>query len=193
MSERRALLLDAAVSVVAADGLRGLTHRAVDATAHLPAGSTSNAFRSRAALLDAVLAHILATEREQLVRLPPMPDVAAVVGGAVEMARFLLGPGRTFTLARHALFLDAARREDSRRAVSVASSEVFGLVAARLAAAGVPDPDARARLLLVALDGVLLDHLVRPDTAPDLDVAVPAVLTPLLSARPTEAEEPSAS
>src|SRR5689334_15216803 len=98
MSERRALLLDAAVSVVAADGLRGLTHRAVDATAHLPAGSTSNAFRSRAALLDAVLAHILATEREQLVRLPPMPDVAAVVGGAVEMARFLLGPGRTFTL-----------------------------------------------------------------------------------------------
>jgi DNA-binding transcriptional regulator YbjK len=181
MTDRRTLLLEAAVSVVAADGVRGLTHRAVDAAAQLPAGSTSNAFRSRAALLEGVLQHILATERAQLAQLPELPDVPAVVAAAVDMARFLLGPGRSFTLARHALFLDAARRTHTREAVGRASSEVFRLVADRLAQAGVAESPIRARLLLTALDGVLLDHLVRPDTAPPLEVALPALLGPLLT------------
>ena len=44
-------ILDGALAVLAEQGMRGLTHRAVDTAAGLPAGSTSYYFRSRAALV----------------------------------------------------------------------------------------------------------------------------------------------
>ncbi|MFD9722884.1 TetR/AcrR family transcriptional regulator [Streptomyces sp. NPDC059072] len=52
-TERRTLIADAAIDLVAAAGLRGLTHRAVDGAARLPAGSTSYYFRTRTALIGA--------------------------------------------------------------------------------------------------------------------------------------------
>ena len=42
MTDRRTLLLDAALELVGTQGMRGLTHRAVDAAAGLPPGSTSS-------------------------------------------------------------------------------------------------------------------------------------------------------
>ena len=48
---RRLELLEAATAVVADGGLRALTHRAVDAQAGVPEGSTSGYFRTRLALL----------------------------------------------------------------------------------------------------------------------------------------------
>ena len=41
VSARRTLLLDAGLDLVGTAGLRGLTHRAVDAATGLPDGSTS--------------------------------------------------------------------------------------------------------------------------------------------------------
>ena len=52
---RRALIADAAISTLARDGMRGLTHRAVDRTAGLPEGSASYYFRTRQALLQAAV------------------------------------------------------------------------------------------------------------------------------------------
>jgi AcrR family transcriptional regulator len=49
--ERRASLLDSAIDVLADEGARGLTFRAVDAAANVPTGTTSNYFRSRDDLL----------------------------------------------------------------------------------------------------------------------------------------------
>src|SRR4051794_11876280 len=57
-SPRRRQLLDAAVAVLAADGLRGLTHRAVDRAAGLPEGSCSAYLRTRGALQQAVAEHV---------------------------------------------------------------------------------------------------------------------------------------
>ncbi|KPI05488.1 hypothetical protein OV450_4029 [Actinobacteria bacterium OV450] len=51
--DRRTLIADTAIALVAAAGLRGLTHRAVDGAARLPAGSTSYYFRTRTALIGA--------------------------------------------------------------------------------------------------------------------------------------------
>ena len=42
MADRRTAILDAALELVGTLGMRGLTHRAVDAAAGLPPGSTSN-------------------------------------------------------------------------------------------------------------------------------------------------------
>lgn len=51
---RRSDLVDAAIETLAAAGMRGLTHRAVDRVMGLPEGSTSYYFRTRQALLRAV-------------------------------------------------------------------------------------------------------------------------------------------
>src|ERR1700755_62750 len=57
-SARMELLLRAAVHVVAEQGLRGLTHRAVDRQAGLPEGSCSAYLRTREALLDGVTEYV---------------------------------------------------------------------------------------------------------------------------------------
>ncbi|HEX5298168.1 MAG TPA: TetR/AcrR family transcriptional regulator [Streptosporangiaceae bacterium] len=57
-STRTRQIGDAAIAVLAEHGARGLTHRAVDRAAGLPAGTTSNYARTRAALLTLVLARI---------------------------------------------------------------------------------------------------------------------------------------
>ena len=54
--------LDAAIELLGTEGLRALTHVRVDRRAGLPKGSTSNYFRTRAALLTGVVDRIL--ERE---------------------------------------------------------------------------------------------------------------------------------
>ncbi|CAM5704281.1 hypothetical protein STENM327S_04577 [Streptomyces tendae] len=49
--QRRAALVDAAIEVLAAQGARGLTFRAVDTEAAVPAGTASNYFANRDDLL----------------------------------------------------------------------------------------------------------------------------------------------
>jgi hypothetical protein len=92
------------------------------------------------------------------------------------MVGFLLGPGRTATLARHTIFLEAARRPELRADLLAATAPFWDLIAGRLAAAGSPDPRAHARLLLAYLDGLILDQLLRPDPAFDREPAVLALL-----------------
>ena len=52
---RRDLITSTAIETLAGRGMRGLTHRAVDQAAGLPAGSTSYYFRTREALLQATV------------------------------------------------------------------------------------------------------------------------------------------
>ena len=47
---RRAQLADAGIRILAREGARGLTHRAVDAEAGVPTGTASNYFRTREAI-----------------------------------------------------------------------------------------------------------------------------------------------
>ena len=55
---RRRELLEAAVHVAADQGLRGLTHRAVDRRAELPEGTCSAYLRTRQALLEALTDYV---------------------------------------------------------------------------------------------------------------------------------------
>ena len=61
-ADRRDAIADAAIHLVATRGLRGLTHRAVDAEAGLPPGSTSYYLRTRNALLTACVNRMLARD-----------------------------------------------------------------------------------------------------------------------------------
>ena len=64
--------LRAAVEEVGDNGIRALTHARVDARAGLPKGSTSNWFRTRAALVAGVVAHLADEERA----MAPVKEVA---------------------------------------------------------------------------------------------------------------------
>lgn len=50
-TDRREVLSEAVIYVLAHEGIHGLTHRAVDARAQVPVGTTSRYFRTRAALI----------------------------------------------------------------------------------------------------------------------------------------------
>src|SRR6478736_3566421 len=69
--ERRRSLADAGLGVLAREGSRGLTHRAIDEAAGAPTGTTSNYFRSREALIAGLVERIgerLAPTEEDLAR-----------------------------------------------------------------------------------------------------------------------------
>src|SRR6478735_9549119 len=87
LSPRRRQLLDAALHVIADEGLKGLTHRAVDRRAGLPEGSCSAYWRTRQALQAALAAYVadalLADVDELAARVQTAePDEAATMDAA---------------------------------------------------------------------------------------------------------------
>lgn len=166
---RRQRAADAAIEVIAADGLRGLTHRAVDARAGLPPGSTSSCYRTRLALLAAVLDRLVELDEDVLARIPTEGWQVRTAAQRAEIAdlfagllAYWLGPARSRTLARLELYLNAVRRTELATELKVAHGRFVERAAAGMRAAGVAEPDEAARLLVAQLDGVLYDALARP-------------------------------
>ncbi|GAB3477240.1 TetR/AcrR family transcriptional regulator [Nocardiopsis coralliicola] len=160
---------DAAIGIIADEGLRGLTHRAVDAAAELPSGSTSSCFRTRIALLGGVLDRLVELDEAALGQLPAhswdrgsAAHRALLVDGLTDLLAYWLGPARTRTRARLELYLDAARRPELAGALEAANRRFLDRAAAAMRGSGTPDPEETARLLLAQLDGVLYDALARP-------------------------------
>ena len=177
VSGRRNEVLGAAVRVLGEQGTRALTHRAVDTAACLPAGTTSNHFRTREALISGVLGHLLEQEAAAFAALvgpvaPADADELADRFGA--MLRALAGPSRTLTLARHAIFLEAAHRESLRRDLLGWSEKLWAWAGEWLAAIGSEQPVLHARQVLAYADGLLIDRLARggdEEFAPEASLA----------------------
>ncbi|MFC6832494.1 TetR/AcrR family transcriptional regulator, partial [Streptomyces goshikiensis] len=110
--DRRTLIADTAIDLVAAAGLRGLTHRAVDAAAGLPSGSTSYYFRTRTALIGACYQRQAELDLGDVDADGPPPAEADRCGAAAALAGLVerwLTTGRARQLARFELSLEAAR------------------------------------------------------------------------------------
>jgi DNA-binding transcriptional regulator YbjK len=171
---RADLVADTALALLAERGMRGLTHRAVDETAELPQGSTSNVARTRLALLELAVRRL--AEREARVLAPEeMPDpedeLGALVDGLALAAHRALTRNRDLTLARYELALEATRRPELRRYFDAAGARFRDQLAALLTALGSADP-ARHMLSLVAwLDGLMFSCVAGTFTAevPTLD------------------------
>ena len=91
MPDRRTALLDAALELVGTQGMRGLTHRAVDAAADLPPGSTSNYFRTREALILGIVERFVARERQMATG--PRDEVDATPDGVAAAFGRFVAPG----------------------------------------------------------------------------------------------------
>ena len=81
--DRRALIAASAVTIIAEQGPRALTHRAVDQSLELPAGSTSYYFRTREALLEATALHIVHRSRSIFDELRERPSDPAALTARV--------------------------------------------------------------------------------------------------------------
>ncbi|WP_316527610.1 TetR/AcrR family transcriptional regulator [Kitasatospora brasiliensis] len=162
--DRRTVLADAAIGVLADLGVRGLTHRAVDAAAGLPAGTTSAYLRTRQALLTALVRRLVELDQGELhtmgerVSIRSSGELADGIGEL--MRRRLSGDGRRRSLARYACAVESVRDPELREILVPRENASRAAVRAFLAAQGVSDPDGRTATLLACVDGLVFDRLV---------------------------------
>jgi DNA-binding transcriptional regulator YbjK len=168
------LLLDAAIDVLAEDGIRQLTHRAVDVRAGLSIGSTSNRFRTRDTLLAGVLQRILDRETALWTRMSVGMNTGSIDGFASRLGpavQALAGPERALTLARQAVFAQAAVQPALRVELHQARRRLTEWLSPLLADLGSDDAENDLRHLLALIDGLLSAQLLDP--TPDFEPAPP--------------------
>lgn len=166
LSDRRRQILDAAVTVLATQGWRGLTHRAIDRAAGLPEGSSSAYYRSSSALQVAMAEYVawkLAADVEALAaQLKACSgDHDQAVAATSATFRQWLDESDLLT-ARLELTL-AAARDDELAALLLGSRQALTtIVDDVLVGRGHPDSGAVAATIVAAVDGVLIAALLRP-------------------------------
>jgi DNA-binding transcriptional regulator YbjK len=168
--DRRTVLLDAALEIVGTQGMRALTHRAVDAAAGVPPGSTSNHFRTREALVLGIVERFIV--RERAMATGPRDHVEATADGlATAFGRFVdraLGPDRAVTLARYAILVETAQHPDLlREGMAPGADRVDTWALDLITRAGSPDPARDLGVLGNYVTGLVLHELALP--SPDLD------------------------
>jgi DNA-binding transcriptional regulator YbjK len=165
-SPRMEVLLTAALHVVAEQGLRGLTHRAVDRRAGLPEGSCSAYLRTRKALVLALTEYVAGSLTDDVESLAgdlsscPLADDQATVAVTEFFMRWL--DERELLLARMELSLESSRDPDLAALLVTNRERLIGLVGSILAARGKEHSKARAETLVASFDGILFGALPRP-------------------------------
>lgn len=162
---RRRMIADAGLTVLAREGSRGLTHRAVDTAAQVPTGTTSNYFRSRDALIEGLVERIGE-------RLAPTPDDlelrATAAPGPALFADYIrdivrrLTADPDVTLALFELRLEGGRRPEVAAVLGAWQRAGFEGDVAFNTAAGLPGGRREIALFHYAIDGLLLDRLTTP-------------------------------
>lgn len=151
--------LDAALLVLGEQGVRALTHARVDRVAGLPAGSTSNYFRTRLALLEGVTSHLAQLEREDFGDAAPILERSAAEEAFTRMLEFQSGIFRSRTLARYALFIDLAHSPELVAPLKDNRKVFENWVTSTLAALGANDPRGCTAFVMATLEGVLLHRI----------------------------------
>lgn len=166
---RRPLLADAAIAILARDGGRGLTHRAVDREAHVPEGTTKNYWATRQAILEAAATRMAELHRAAIERLrdttPPgaTPNQLRLLYPA--LIRRAVQQDPTQTLAMVELYLEGVRRPGVRAALGRMAAANAQATTQLHHAAGVPSDTTHTGLLDSSLLGVMLSQLALPADA----------------------------
>lgn len=186
-TDRREAIGDAAIAIVAREGLRSLTHRAVDRALDLPPGSTSYYARTRRQLIEAMV-HRLANRTVRDMRPAAAPPDGSVPATAKSLAALVdqLALRADDHRARYALNVDLADDPELHAYLTSASPVRAGMLAAAAATLdriGVADPARHAPGLVVLIDGLLFDRVagsgVDPAARPDAEALIRAYLVGL--------------
>lgn len=165
MADRRTTILDAAIGTLGTQGMRGLTHRAVDQEAGLPHGSTSNHFRTRDALLDGIVERFAQRERAafETFASADLPLTPGDLGRA--LARFAVEStrgNRSVTLARYALLVEGALRPSLQQTLADVGATVNAWSIQWLRVVGSSHPERDQNVLANYVTGLTLHELAHP-------------------------------
>jgi DNA-binding transcriptional regulator YbjK len=166
---REQAIAEAATAILGSEGPRGLTHRAVDRAAGLPVGSTSNLYRTRAALLAAINRHVANTDAAGLAgfadALGPELSRAGLAEAAARVVEDWSTASAVRSAARLELYLEARRSPEfardlgrTRETFRVASQEL-------LASIGCEHPEVHAVALMALIDGLVENQLLHRASA----------------------------
>jgi TetR/AcrR family transcriptional regulator, regulator of biofilm formation and stress response len=182
---RRDALVQATLTLVGEVGADAVTHRRVAEAAGLPLASTTYWFESKEHLLTAALQ--FASERD-LARLRATADALGARPTVTEIVDVVAGDGdggqcsdRGSLLATYTLMLEAARRPALQAISERWTDGYLETIGELLHRAGSQRPQADARLLIAATDGLLIDRLAAGaehdfDPRPDLEHLLDALL-----------------
>ncbi|MFD3917385.1 TetR/AcrR family transcriptional regulator [Streptomyces sp. NPDC058595] len=162
---RRSALVDAAIEVLASDGARGLTFRAVDAEAAVPKGTASNYFTSRDDLLNQVGHRIyerLIPDEATAAGLLAGPNTRERTAELVQQVVRRVTAFRTGFLALLELRLEATRRPELRAVLTVrVVKDVEANVEGHLAS-GLPGDADAVKMLYLAANWLVVERLTLP-------------------------------
>jgi DNA-binding transcriptional regulator YbjK len=170
-TERRAAVLDATIRLLAREGPRGVTHRAVAKEAGTSLRATTYYFASRDALLTEALEHYaqsaLARFGEVSVpELPPGPEAAELAASLLAETVLSDLADRAGLVAEYEIVLEIGRQgalEAPYRAWQARLEEMLAGYATQL---GAGDASLVSRVVLATLRGLELEALARPSEAP---------------------------
>ncbi|TJZ52784.1 TetR/AcrR family transcriptional regulator [Streptomyces piniterrae] len=194
--ERRTALVDAAIEVLARDGARGLTFRAVDTAAAVPNGTASNYFASRDDLLAQVTGQIherIAPDPDEVTAVMAAPPSRALVAELMGWINRRVTEHRTGYLAMLELRLEATRRPELRAALTRVIRETLDEDIRFHLESGLPGDRTAVVLIYLAMTGLMLEQLTLPGVVPveDTDGLISALVDRTIGPeeKPEEKEE----
>jgi DNA-binding transcriptional regulator YbjK len=168
---RRAALLEAAIKVIAENGVSGTTHRAVAARAGMPLSTTSYFFAS----IDELIAAAMTVWADRLIA--TIEDVRAdVIAGTIDRdamidtyADLLSAAPAASIAAEFEIYLRAPHRPELQILARHLMTSFERAAQAVLAAAGATDPTLGARSVIALIDGFALQRFAWPRIEADRD------------------------
>jgi DNA-binding transcriptional regulator YbjK len=151
----RQALLEAAIQVVAAEGLRGLTYRSVAAEAGVSHASVRYHFGDWSTLVEEALTYCLDRSASDSVLASTGPDFEGFADALVDMVT----QDPELQAFQYELHLEARRRPELRGLMARVNESYRQLVHRELTRNGLDDADL-AEAVYMTLDGLVLNHTV---------------------------------
>ncbi|GAB3079696.1 hypothetical protein GCM10027053_50120 [Intrasporangium mesophilum] len=161
MSSVRERVLDAAITLLGTEGLRALTHTRIDAKAGVPKGSTSNYFRTRAAVLEGVVDWMYAVERPSVTAAYSFDTQDEFAHALADLFEQMTGPGRVMTTARLVLLMEASHDPVVRDAMARGRTGMEEMIIPAVKRLGAAEPEVAAHALSATFEGLFLQKLAR--------------------------------
>lgn len=179
------------MQVLVERGAHGLTHRSVDAKAGVPAGTTSNYFRTSAALMKAIAVEIPVGDNtflDQLVLDETLPPEELLLGWLRRRLEFMVGPWRLPALAWYRLVVGGIPAPEMRDAVARVRDDVFDDTRKIVFSCGSTDPERHARMLRSFIGSLLLVQYLHKVPTADLDPMLVAMARGMIAVIDRDAE-----
>ncbi len=165
--DRRQLILDTTLRMIAAGGIDSVTHRKVAEAAGIPLGSTTYYFESREHLLRETFNHYIGMAKALQERLGarPITRVQDLVNFLVELTNRELAD-EALLLAEYEMTLFAARDPQVAELLHQWDGVMINDIAKALKTLGAKRPPDAARTILHLIRGYELDRLTRHTSDP---------------------------